>query len=126
MPASYPNNNVLLAGTLNTTANTANQTILTYTVTAGKVLWLEYVEANVKLTTFATTATDFGTLSLLVDNVAKQTFTVVCGPGVLNTPLYIDIQDPLPFQPGTVIKVVCTPSAATAFTWEANIAGYEK
>ena len=126
MPAAYPNNNVLVAGTLASSAVTANQVILTYTVPANKTLWLQYLEANVKLTTFATTATDFGSLSFRVNGVALNTFTVIAGPGVLNTPLYIEVQDSLPFAAGDVITVVCTPSAVTPFTWEANIAGYLK
>lgn len=126
MTAVYPNQNVLVAATLNTSAATADQIILTYTVPTAKTLWLEYLEANVMLTTFAVTATQFGTLSFRVNGNKVQTFTVIAGPGVLNTPLYIDLQDPLPFQAGDVLTIVCTPSGVTPFTWEANIAGYLK
>lgn len=126
MPAALPNGNVLVTGTLASSAVTADQQILTYTVTAGKTLWLELVEVNVRLTTFATTATSFGIASFAVNGTKKQTFNVIAGPGVLNSPLYLEFPEALPFQAGDVLTIVCTPSAVTAFTWEANIAGYEK
>ena len=126
MPAAYPNQNVLVAGTLASSAVTANQVILTYTVPAGKTLWFQFLEANVMLTTFATTATAFGVIGLQVNGLLRSNFTVVAGPGVLNTPLYLEVQDSIPFQAGDVLTVVCTPSAVTPFTWEANIAGYLK
>lgn len=118
--------NACKSGTLASTANTANQVIATYTVTAGKTLFLQYLCANVRLTTFAATATNFGTVSLLVNDVATLTWTVVAGPGVLNSPLYMELPLTIPFQVGTVLKVVCTPSAATAFTWDASLCGIEQ
>ena len=124
MQATYPNQNVLVAGTLASSAATADQVILTYTVPAMETLRLEYLEANVKLTTFLATATDFGSLSLRVNGAKVITFSVVAGPGVLNTPLYLDLPESLPYQAGDVLTVVCTPSGVTPFTWEANIAGY--
>lgn len=119
------NTNVNKTGSLATTANTANQEILTYTVPAGSTLALQYFEANVRLTTFATTATNFGTLSLRRNGTALQTF-MAAGPGVLNSPVYMELPDPLLFQAGDVITVVCTPGAATGYTWESNICGWLK
>jgi hypothetical protein len=127
--AVYPNQNVLVAATLNTSAATADQLILTYTVPTTpipRVLWLEYIEANVMLTTFLATATAFGTLSLRVNGTKVLTFTVIAGQGVLATPLYVDIPDPIPYQAGDVLTMVCTPSGVTPFTWEANLVGYLK
>lgn len=120
------NGNVLIPGTLVSTATTADQTILTYTVTANKTLFLSFFEANVKLTTYANTATDFGALSLRVNGTKRMTFTVLCGLGTLTCPVYAEFPDALPYQAGDVITVVCTPSAATSMTWEANIGGFEK
>lgn len=119
------NNNAFTPGTKVTTANTADQVIATYTVPKDKRFFLSLVEANVRLTTFATTATNFGTVSLMV-NGAKIATCMCAGPGILNSPIYLEMPDPLPFQGGDVVKIVCTPSAATSFTWEGNIIGFEK
>lgn len=121
---AYANNNVLVGGTLNTTAVTANQIILTYTVPPNKTFYFQYLEINVMLTTFAQTATAFGVAKLFQNGLPLSVFTVVAGPGVLNTPLYVQMSDSVPFQSGDVLTVVCTPSAVTPFTWEANLAGY--
>ena len=117
------NQNVLVTGALASSAVTADQVILTYTVPVGFTLNLSYFEANVKLTTFAATATDFGLLSMRVNGNKVQTF-MVAGPGVLNAPIYFEAPDALPFQAGDVLTFVCTPSAITPFSWEANMSGY--
>ena len=126
MPAAYPNGNVFMPGSLASTAVTADQVILTYTVPAGKTLWLQYIEANVKLTTFASAATDFGAVSFRVNGIKMITFVVVAGLGVLGSPLYVGISDSMPFQAGDVLTMVCTPSAITPFTWGSNLVGYLK
>jgi hypothetical protein len=120
------NHNVMVNGTLASSAATADQIILTYTVSAGMTLYLSYFEANVRLTTFATTATNFGALSLAVNGIKKLTFTVLAGQGVLASPMYAEFPDALPLQAGDVVTAVCTPSGVTPFTWEANIGGFEK
>ena len=128
MPA--PGNPVLFPGVKVTTANTADQVIASYLVAPGKKFCLSFLEANVRLTTFGTTATNFGTVSLEAPSGVKRlTFSVVAGPGVLNSPLYAEFPEALPIigksDGTTVVRVVCTPSAATSFTWDANIGGYE-
>lgn len=117
------NQNIIKTGALTSTATTADQSILSYTVGAGKTFQLGFLQANVKLTTFATTATDFGFLSLRQNGVKIATF-MMCGPGTLSNPIVMEF-DSLPFQAGDVITVVCTPGAVTSYTWEANLAGYE-
>jgi hypothetical protein len=116
------NQNAFATGTLASSAVTADQVILTYTVPAGQPFWLGLIEANVRLTTFATTATNFGTCSFQQNGVKRGTF-MMAGPGVLNSPLYLELPEPLPFQAGDILTVVCTPSAVTAFTWEATLIG---
>lgn len=128
MPAN--GTTVLKSGTLASSAVTADQVILSYIVSPGKKFCLSYLEANVRLTTFATTATNFGVISLEAPSGTKRmTFTVVAGPGVLNSPIYAEFPEALTIignsDGTTLVRVVCTPSAATAFTWDANLGGYE-
>jgi hypothetical protein len=52
---------VMKTGTLATSATTADQVILTYTVTSGKIFYLTYLDVNARLTTFAATATSSAT-----------------------------------------------------------------
>jgi hypothetical protein len=117
--------NVLKTGNLVTTATTADQVILTYTVTAGKTFYLEYLSVDCRLTTFAVTATWFGAASLQNPAATKLITDDLSGPGAVTRHPYI-FPEPIPIGAGTVIRVVCTPSATTSFTWKANFGGYEK
>lgn len=113
-----------------TTSTTANQVIASYLVSAGMRFHLLDLNLNVRLTTFASTATYFGTASLVVNGVTVQTF-MCAGPGVLQSPIGplaaegLPIVDTTQNGPGATVQVVCTPASTTSYTWEANIAGYE-
>ena len=117
--------NVLVTGTLASSATTGDQVILTYTVTAGKTLFLEFLDFSARLTTYAATATLFGTLSLETPAGTKLYTMDVFHAGTLDGKV-ITFPEPVPVAAGTVVRVVCTPAAATAFTWRANFGGYEK
>lgn len=112
------------SGSLASTATTAAQTIVTYTVTAAKVLYLEYFDIQARLTTWAATATYFGTVSLVIGGTTFWTQDIM-NAGT-STPYCVHLSEPMPVAASTVISIVCTPAAATAFTWTANIGGYEK
>lgn len=111
-------------GTLASTATTAAQTIVTYTVTSAKTFYLEYFDIQARLTTWANTATYYGTVSLVIGGVTMWTSDIM-NAGV-SMPYCVTLSEPMPVAATTVISIVCTPSAATAFTWSANIGGYEK
>ena len=117
--------NVLKTGSVVTTATTADQVVLTYTVTAGKTFYLEYFTCDCRLTAIAATATMFGTFSLETPSGTKV-FTAFCvGAGASVTPR-VELSEPIPIPASTVIRVVCTPGAVTSYTWQANFGGYEK
>lgn len=120
---------VLKTGSLASSAVTANQVVLSYLVAPGKKFVLSYLEANVMLTTFAATATFFGSISIEAPSGVKLQTFMCAGPGVLNAPIYVELPEPMTVigkaDGTTVIRVVCTPSAVTPFTWEANLGGYE-
>lgn len=116
---------VMKTGTLATSATTADQVCLTYTVTAGKTLYVEYVAANARLTTFAATATLFGEASLESPAATKLLTTMLAGPGIGDRDC-LPFVEPQPIAAGTVVRVVVTPAASTAMTWRCNFGGYEK
>lgn len=118
--------NACTSGTLASSAVTADQVIATYTVTAGKTFFLGSLLLNARLTAFATTATNFGVASLVVNGRKIVTFNVIAGPGVLNSPLFMEPGWPLTFAAGDVLSVVCTPAAITGFTWDASLIGFEQ
>lgn len=122
--SNKPGTPVLKTGALASTTATAAQTILTYTVTNGKMLVLYVLEINALLTTFAATATFFGTVSLLVNGAVQQTWNLA-GAGVAQYPVELLIDEGLPFASGTVITIIANPSATTPFTWEANLVAVE-
>jgi hypothetical protein len=119
--------NTLRTGSLVTTAATADQVVLTYTVTAGKTFYLEYVEMEGRLTVAAATATILGEMSLETPATAKGITSTFVNPTTsASDKLVIPLAEPIPIAAGTVIRVVVTPTAATSMTWKANFGGYEK
>jgi hypothetical protein len=112
-------------GTLASSATTADQVVLTYTVTTGKTFFVEYLEVMARLTTFATPATLFGTVSLELPSGTKVWTTELVSSGTQNN-VVLHFSDPIFATSTQVIRVVCTPSAATAFTWRASFGGYER
>jgi hypothetical protein len=112
-------------GALVTTATTADQVVLTYTVTTGKTLFIEYFDFNARLTTFAATATNFGDCSLESPAGTKLYTNMVAHSGA-PLPAKLEFAEPIPIASATVVRLVCTPSAATSFTWRGNLGGYER
>jgi hypothetical protein len=118
--------NVLKTGNLVTTAVTADQVILTYTVTAGKTFYLQYLLMMARLTTFAATATLFGAASLENPSGTKVATLDIAGPqGITAPPIVLEFAEPIPIAAASVIRIVCTPSAVTSFTWKACFGGFE-
>lgn len=117
--------NVMRTGALVTTAVTADQVVLTYTVTAGKTFYMTYLKIDCRLTTFATTATNFGNASLESPAATKLITQLTSGAGITANDQY-SFSEPIPIAAGVVVRVVCTPSAVTSFTWQASFGGYEK
>jgi len=118
---------VMRTGTLPTTATTADQVVLTYTVTAGKTLYLEHLTLHSSATAVSATAAILGTASLESPAATKLVTDRFSNPttGSVQT-TSIAYGEPLPIAGGTVIRVVCTPASVTSTTWIANFAGYEK
>jgi hypothetical protein len=112
------------ANNLNTTATTANQVILTYTVTAGKTFYVEYADCSANTGAAAVTASAFGTCSLSINGTIVYT-NWFHGSGTAG-PYAPNITEPIPVPAGQVILWETTPFAATSFLWYANFGGYEK
>jgi hypothetical protein len=122
MITNVVNSNVYGTGVLASSAATADQLIATYTVTAGRVFQLAWLWVGAKLTTYAGTATDFGTASFRVNGSKKWTWQITgSGFGYAS----VTPADSFPLAAGDVITIVCTPSAVTPFSWEANFGGTE-
>ena len=114
-------------GSLTTTATTADQVVLTYTVTPGKTLFLHYLSWDVRLTVLSGTASILGTMSLEVPSGTKVITNTNVNPTTSHTSEAIyTFGGGLPIPSGTVIRVVCTPAVAASKLWIANFGGYEK
>lgn len=118
--------NVLKTGSLVTTAVTADQVILTYTVTAAKTFYLEYLQIEAHITTLPgnNNPVDIGDVSLETPSGTK-----VITHRAIHSAYYLPhytFPEPIPVAAGVVIRVVCTPAAVTSFTWRANFGGYER
>lgn len=118
--------NVGATGTLASTAATADQVVVTYTVTAGKTLHITGFDLTARLTAFAATATDFGDFSLETPSGTKLYTQRAAGQGIVASPLGALFAEPISVPAGTVVRIVCTPSGVTPFTWRGNILGYER
>lgn len=117
---------VMKVGSATTTSASADQVLLTYTVTGGKTFYLEYFDVACRLTTFAATATNFGDASLESPASTKLYTQIISGTGVTPSPIGQILAEPIPIAAGTVIRIVCTPSTTTSYLWRANLGGYEK
>jgi hypothetical protein len=112
--------------TLASSATTADQVVTSFTVSAGKTFYLSKWDVNARLTTYAATATFFGDCSLEAPSGTKLETQIVTGTGQ-GIPVPETAITPHPIATGgQVVRVVCTPSAATAFTWRGNIIGFER
>lgn len=119
--------NVLKTGTLVTTATTADQVVLTYTVTAAKTFYLEYLSIDCSLTAAPTnfnTPVVFGSISMETPSGTKDITWRFMGPNPQQD--HITFSEPVPVAAGVVIRVVVTPGIATSLTWIANFGGYER
>ncbi len=118
---------VMKTGSLVTTATTADQVILTYTVTAGKTFYLQYLEISGRTTAIPgnTNPVQCGLVSLENPSGTKlYTEDITGSTGAALRDLILP--EPIPIAAGTVIRVVCTPASVTSFTWRANFGGYER
>lgn len=119
--------NQLKTGSLTTTATTADQVILTFTTTVGKVFYLQYLTVVVRLTTVSATAAILGAWSLETPSGTKDiTMTNVNPTTSAVQPFMTSFDEPIPIAASTVVRVVCTPAAATSTLWIASFGGYEK
>jgi len=119
---------ILKTGQLTTTAVTANQSVLTYTVTAGKNLFLEYIDIQARLTAVSATASILGTFIIQIGGVTVYTATFV-NPTTSDAgsqSIRFQISEPIPVSAGTAISFLVTPAAVTSMLWTANFGGYEK
>lgn len=119
--------NVLKTGALTTTATTADQVVLTYTVTTGSTLFLSYLTMECEFTTPSATATVLGVVSLETPSGTKGISTT-CENATVSVMdrIVIPFTEPISVASGTVVRVVTTPATATSIKWQANFGGYEK
>lgn len=127
MKAPTGGTNVLKTGTITTTATTADQVVLTYTVTAGKTLYLQYVIMYGRLTVPAATATILGAISLETPSGTKVLTFDDMNPTTSELEFNpMPFPEPVPIAAGTVVRIVVTPAAATSMLWRGNFGAYEK
>lgn len=124
-PARQPRALLAQTGLLTTTATTANQEVLSYTVPADKTLFLKWFKVNVRSTSPPGNPNPvvFGEWSLETPSGTKC-FTMDPIGNVSPHPMGLDLSEPWEIPAGQVVRVVCTPAAATSFRWRANFGGY--
>jgi hypothetical protein len=116
--------NVGVNGNLTTTATTANQVVVTHTVTSGKTFYLSSWDISVQATTVSATATTWGTCALQSPGGTTLWQKQFGGSGSVGYDK--EPATPLNFPAGQVVEIVCTPAAGTSFSWYGNLVGYEK
>lgn len=116
---------VMQVGSLTTASVAADQVVLTYTVTALKTFFLEYVSFQARFTTLPGNVNPvlLGNISLeIVSGTKVITFDVI---HATTQPAIVTFSDPLPIAAGTVVRIVTTPNAVTSFVWRGSFGGYE-
>lgn len=123
---SYGKTVVNKTGTLVTTATTADQVVLTYTVTAGRTLYITAIEIEGRLTVISATASILAACSWQIGGVKQNTFTFVNETTSEVGRVTIPISEPVPVAAGVIVTIVCTPAAVTSMTWLGNMLAFEK
>ena len=114
---------VMLTGNYQSVSTTANQVILTYTVTAGHTFFMEYFAF--RGTPYAPATNAASGMASLESPAGVKLYTIRCVEGD-GGPNGQTLSEPIPFPAGTVVRVVCTPISATQVTWFANFGGFER
>jgi len=122
VPPTPVKTNVLKTGTLTTTTTTADQVILTYTVTTGKTFYMTYISIIARGTIFANN-TFLGSSSLESPAGTKLLTIDLTVPNPSD--FLLTTSTPIAIPSGTVVRMVCTPAAVTSTVWRANFGGYE-
>lgn len=118
--------NILKTAVLVTTATTANQAILSYTVTNGKTLFLQLATLIAGLTAASATGSLLGTVQITIGGTVVYT-TDFRNPTISMTEReQLVFAEPIPIAAAVPIVVQVTPSAVTSMRWVANLSGYEK
>lgn len=119
--------NVYLTGSITTTAVTADQVILTRTVTAAKTLYVSYACIQARLTAVSATASILGAASIETPSGTKiATFTFTNLTTSESSPVCVPIVEPIGVAAAAVIRCVVTPAATTSMLWICNFGGYER
>jgi hypothetical protein len=119
--------NRLLTGSITTTAVTADQVILTRTVTGGTTFYLEYVCFNVRLTALSATASILGAASLETPSGTKVYTDTYVNPTTSHIePNCVYFGEPIAVAASVVVRCVTTPAATTSMLWFCNFGGYER
>lgn len=119
--------NVFLTGSITTTAVTADQVILTRTVTAAKTLYVSYACIQARLTAVSATASILGAASIETPSGTKVATFTFTNPTTSETgPVCVPIVEPIGVAASVVIRCVVTPGATTSMLWICNFGGYEK
>ncbi len=117
---------VMKTNAIATTTTTAEQVVLSHTVTTGKTFYLEAVSVEAYLSSASTVARRLG-------NVFLEEFS--SSPIMMwgmwnNTVSIVDrathtFSEPVPFTSGNTLFAVCSPTSGTSTTWRVNFIGYE-
>lgn len=119
--------NVYLTGSITTTAVTADQVILTRTVTAAKTYYVSYACIQARLTAVSATASILGAASIETPSGTKiATFTFTNLTTSESSPVCVPIVEPIGVAAAAVIRCVVTPAATTSMLWICNFGGYER
>jgi len=117
---------VMKTGKLVTTTTTAGQVVLTYTVTALKTFYLEYLSILAVETLIPGNSNPVAMGEASLESPAGTALINGSFISPADVPLVVPFSEPIPFAAGTVIRVVCTPAATTSASWYANFGGYER
>ena len=101
--------NVNKTGALTSTAVTAAQAVLTYTVTAGKTLYITGIELEAKLSVISALAVALGTASLSIGGVLQNTFNLMNMTTAKVDRVFMTFSEPIAITAATVVSIICTP-----------------
>jgi len=117
---------IFQSGQLVTTAVTANQIILTYTVPANRNFCFNYLSFFGKLTVLPGNSNPIalGEISVEFPAGTKRYTTCLVAPTAARIDLSLSSNTLDDIAAGQVIQIVCTPATATSMKWFVNFGGF--
>lgn len=109
-----------------TTSSTGSATVVSHTVTAGKLFYVTGYEIEGYFPTPSSVAARLGDVVFVISGSTVGQHVLFNSTTSTLDKLFVSFPEPVPVPPGNAALISVTPASATSTAWVGNIYGYEK